>query len=67
MNFENENIADIENSINANLKKTIQALQEDNNQKKQLIDKLKDDKVKLTKRVQELEKMLATFMELENK
>ena len=67
MNIENDNIGEIENNITANLKKTIQALQEDNNQKKQLIDKLKDDKVKLTKRVQELEKMLATFMELENK
>lgn len=58
---------EIENSITSNLKKTIQTLQEDNNQKQQLIDKLQEDKNKLIKRVQTLEQMLSSFMELENK
>jgi hypothetical protein len=67
INPQNENFIEIENSITNNLKKTIQTLQEDNNQKQQLIDKLQEDKNKLIKRVQTLEQMLSSFMELENK
>ena len=67
INAQNENFIEIENSITTNLKKTIQTLQEDNNQKQQLIDKLQEDKNKLIKRVQTLEQMLSSFMELENK
>ena len=67
INAQNENFIEIENSITNNLKKTIQTLQEDNNQKQQLIDKLQEDKNKLIKRVQTLEQMLSSFMELENK
>jgi hypothetical protein len=67
INAQHDNFIDIENSITHNLKKTIQTLQDDNNQKQQQINKLQDDKNKLLKRVQTLEQMLSSFMELENK
>ena len=67
INAQNENFIEIENTITNNLKKTVQTLQEDNNHKQQLIEKLQDDKNKLIKRIQTLEQMLSSFMELENK
>ena len=47
------------------LKNVISQLQNEGKKKDGIIQKLKEDKMKMEKRIQELEKMLSTFMEME--
>lgn len=47
------------------LKKIIDKLQDENRNKDNLINQLKNDKLKMEKRIQELEKMLSGFVEMD--
>ena len=65
-NDNNINISNIKaQNENEQLKNVISQLQVEGKKKDSIIQKLKEDKMKMEKRIQELEKMLSTFMEME--
>ena len=65
-NDNNINISNIRaQNENEQLKNVINQLQIEGKKKDGIIQKLKEDKMKMEKRIQELEKMLSTFMEME--
>lgn len=65
-NDNNINISNIRaQNENEQLKNVISQLQIEGKKKDGIIQKLKEDKMKMEKRIQELEKMLSTFMEME--
>ena len=65
-NDNNINISNIRaQNENEQLKNVISQLQIEGKKKDGIIQKLKEDKMKMEKRIQELEKMLSTFMAME--
>ena len=65
-NDNNINISNIRaQNENEQLRNVISKLQIEGKKKDGIIQKLKEDKMKMEKRIQELEKMLSTFMEME--